>query len=653
MKQRLPHCRPRYLTLFWAGTLALACAAPTVFAATAKPKTSVADLRYGVALFHYYQQDYLSALTELMIADTRDGIQGHGDNPELIAGGISLAFGMENHAERLFYQLLQDETRPLAVRDAAWFYLGRLHYTRGNWDAAEQSFARVSDAIKPSLAAEMAALRINLQIRRDQLVPIPLKQLTPKQLREWNTFALYNMGGAFARHNDYEQARNYYRAAINTDLPPNPRTRREHLALRDKTYTAIGYSFLLEKNYTAAIKAFTYVRLSGPQAHQALLGYGWAAVEQERYVEALRPWQVLQQRSLLHPEVQEAFLALPFAYEKLGAEGEALAAYETAEQSLGAEIQRLKDMRATLTEGELLTLIGSPPQSDELLRKAPEDPTTLIAAVTDDGANWLKLDTTSIIKTRSAYLSELFAQNEFQTAVLDLRDLLRLRRIFSDWQPKLEIYADLLREKQALRERTEQQMAQQALRAQQARLSSELEQLTAGLESIQLNSDAMAFADDNARDLYRLVERAQTTLNRMRQAGEDTAEQQASLDLYRGILLWNAAQALPDRLWQAEKNRLIAHRALQDLSETSERIDLLTGANIDIAPMLARIAQLQSDTAAQLQQTDLLIGQRGSALRAQVDQHLNHQQQRLTAYLAQAHLAVARLYDTALRSQTP
>jgi hypothetical protein len=64
-----------------------------------KPKTEVADLRYGVALYHYYQQDYIPAISELMVADARDGIHGHGNNPELIAGGLSLAFGMQNHAE--------------------------------------------------------------------------------------------------------------------------------------------------------------------------------------------------------------------------------------------------------------------------------------------------------------------------------------------------------------------------------------------------------------------------------------------------------------------------------------------------------------------------------------------------------------------------
>ena len=98
---------------------------PNSFAAE-KPKSEVADLRYGVALYHYYQQDYIPAISELMIADARDGIHGHSNNPELIAGGISLAFGMQKHAEALFGHVLEDNNRPQNMRDAAWFYLGKL-----------------------------------------------------------------------------------------------------------------------------------------------------------------------------------------------------------------------------------------------------------------------------------------------------------------------------------------------------------------------------------------------------------------------------------------------------------------------------------------------------------------------------------------------
>jgi hypothetical protein len=626
---------------------------PGAFADPAK-KPAVADLRYGVSLYHYYQQDYLAALSELMVADARgQGIQGHGNHPELIAGGISLAFGMEEHAEQLFSRLLQDHSRPLTVRDAAWFYLGKLHYTRANWTQAEQSFARVSPTFSPRLAAEMAALRINLQIRQAQLTPIPLAQLERKQLRDWSPFALYNLGAAYARIGNYEQAREYYRAAVATPAPKVRQARQEHRALLDKTFTALGYTYLLEKRYGPALEAFTQVRLNSSFSQQALLGYGWAALEQKKYQEAVRPWQVLQQRSLLHPEVQEALLALPYAYEQLGAAGDALAAYQEAETLLTAEIARVQDMRATLTEGELLHLVGSEPQTEALLQEAPADPGTLVAVVTDDGANWLKLDTTSIIKTRSGYLRELFAQTAFQRAVLDLRDLLRLQRLLQEWQPRLDIYTELLQEKRAQREQTEQRLAQQALQTERDRLLAEQARLSAELDHIRTSEDYLAFATADRRALFERVERSQATLARQQQAGEDIIAAQAQLDLYRGILLWEAAQAFPDRLWQAEKVRRLSAATSAEIAARYQRINTLSQAHSDIQPQLAHLARLQADTAEYLARTDALIAAHSAALRNQVDQQLQQQQQRLTAYLAQAHLAVARLYDSALRADTP
>src|SRR5690606_16892179 len=71
-----------------------------------KPLSSVADLRYGVALYNYYQNHNLEAMTELMVAQQKGGIQGHGDNPEIMAGGFSMAYGMERHASEIFERLL-------------------------------------------------------------------------------------------------------------------------------------------------------------------------------------------------------------------------------------------------------------------------------------------------------------------------------------------------------------------------------------------------------------------------------------------------------------------------------------------------------------------------------------------------------------------
>ncbi len=628
------------------------------FAAVEKPKTEVADLRYGVALYHYYQQDYIPAITELMVADARDGIQGHGDNPELIAGGLSLAFGMQNHAEQLFTHLLQDNSRPQKVRDAAWFYLGKLQYAKGDWAGAASSFSRVSGTFNADLLAEMHSLQINLQIKQNDLVPLSIKKIEQEKLSQWEPYALYNLGAANARNGDLNTAKEFFNELTsisfsNFSSEETKQSRIEYLTLMDKAHTAIGYTYLQDKSYSAAIEEFRKVRLDGMESNQALLGYGWAAVAQEKYAEAIRPWQVLQQRSLLFPAAQEALLALPFAYEKLNAPGDALREYEHAEALLAQEIDLVRDMRETLTAGELLTLVSSKPVSASMLQELEKknEPGTLTALITDDGQNWLKLSGTSVIKTRSIYLRELFAQNDFQSAVLDLRDLLKLQALLKDWQPKLTAYQDLLQQKQHWRQQKEQQVSQHALVQKQADMQNQRDTLFTRINTIKASNDYMALADAQTRKLFANVERSVATIERMKAAGQDTAEYEARLWAVRGILLWRAAQDFAANLSALESSLSEMDAAIATSKASQERIASVIAKGQDLAPMVARIQSQQAQVDKQLLELNSVIDVRAQKLRTKVDAQLAAHEKRLSRYLAQSHLAVARLYDTALRKQ--
>lgn len=616
-------------------------------------RSSVADLRYGVALYHYYQQDYIPALSELMVADTRDGVQGHSDNPELIAGGISLAFGMQHHAESVFNTILVDERRPQSVRDAAWFYLGKLFYLRGDFAAAEQHFSRVSESFNPSLRAQMQALKINIQIRNNNFSQLNTSDV--EKLGDWTPYAFYNLGAAHARAGNFNNAQDFFEELADITIARNSRRKKEQWALQDKAYTALGYSFLAEKKYRAAIREFTKVRLEGAFANQALLGYGWTAVAQEEYDLALKPWQALRERSLMHPAVQESLLAIPYAYEKLNAQGEAVAAYHTAEELLTREIQLVKDMRATLTQGEILTLVGSEALANDEAQKILRGDNTAegapTAVITDDGQNWLKLDATSVIKTRSTYLNELFAKTLFQTAVLDLRDLLRMQKLLQQWQPKLEAYRELLLEKQSSRARHEQGEAQRKLASKHQALAAERENFSARLSAIIDSENYVALADKDTRSLYQRVERGEKILAQMNAAGQNTTDAETRLAMFKGILLWQAAQEFPARVAAQQAELKAIDDALENIAQTRRRIEEVTLTSVDIQPIIVRLDVLRKDVDQNLQRIDQLIAQQSTALRNQVDAQLASHEQRLNNYLAQAHLAVARLYDAELRKQ--
>lgn len=595
------------------------------------------ELRYGVSLYHYYQQQYLPALSELMLAEKRGGIDGQGKNPQLIEGGIRLAFGMPESAGRLFEQVLAENRTP-AQRAAAWFYLGKLRYLRAEWPEASEYLQRSEADLAPRLKREQQALQINLAIRQNATPP----ELEPqrKVLGDWTPYALYNLASAQARAGKHSLARGYYQRLV--DFPLDSDHLAEHLALRDKAHTGAGYSYLLEGNYSAAIEQFLKVRLDHTEANQALLGYGWAALEAGDYRQALKPWQALAKRPLIYAPVQESLLALPHAYEQLDAPGEALQAYDQAEVAFERELTQVENLTRDLSRTQLLAALeGSSSRADG----------GLISLATEGEHNWLTLDRTSVIETHSAYLAELFQQNPFQTRVQSLRDLLQQRALMADWLPKLEIYAQLQRDKKNQRGARTEQLARKQVLSQVELLKNRRDQLAESFASVVAERDYMALSDEERRELYQMTQSAQQSRAALDAAGRDTGEARARLRLYQGILIWRSAQEFPKRLWDNQKTLNELDAALAELQERSQRVRQITETDLDIEPALARIERHKTRVQSQLAQLDQALGAELALLSNQVSAHLLEHRERLHHYLARARLAAARLQDQALREQ--
>ena len=91
------------------------------FAVSVKPQ-QVQDLHYGEVLFHFYQEDYFTAISQLMVAQQQNLLQHHQDESELLLGGLQLSYGMPDQAERRFDRLL-DHNTDAALRNRVWYYL--------------------------------------------------------------------------------------------------------------------------------------------------------------------------------------------------------------------------------------------------------------------------------------------------------------------------------------------------------------------------------------------------------------------------------------------------------------------------------------------------------------------------------------------------
>jgi hypothetical protein len=577
---------------------------------------SVASLSYGVSLYHYYQQDYLSALSELQVAQERGEIPGNGNNPLIMRGAMSLAFGMDRSATQIFNQVLDDNSS-VQVRNGAWFYLGRMHYRRGSWETASATLDKIGGALDPTLQHEVDAMRVNVAIRTHNLAQAELSLDRKDKHSGWQPYLYYNLGTAHIRTAKLARGIDYLDQLAGMQV-----TSAEHMAIQDKGLTAAGYGLMQEQNYAAAVERFTRVRLDSPIAEQALLGYGWSALQLGDYQQALGPWQMLAARSALRPAVQEALLAVPHTYEKLGALGSALREFSTAEETFATEIARLDRLKNELQPRSLLAMLD-----------------TSVA----------KGDNEQPIDAELASLIELLSGDRFVQFSADFRDLDVLNQRLDHWRETIDIYRAMLRERSVGRAHKVSAVERADYAGKLAQITRQRDELAKALANSSDEQAIGAIADPQTRALWSRVQRAGGTLQRLQQAGEDVTEQQQQLSRYRGVLLWHASEQAIGWRWQANRQLQQLDKALVEAGETTLRTNRAIADAPDIAPFEQRLAALEQ----RLQVQAAAVASRQEAVEAAfyrtLAEHLDEQQDRLRYYQGQARLAKARLYDQAAR----
>ena len=185
---------------------------------------SVQALRYGVTLFHFYQQDYFDALSELMIAQKTVELGAHEDSAELLKGGMSLSYGMDREAERLFTAYLA-QPRQEVDHNRAWFYLAKMAWQRGQTERCATAMQNINSLDSPALAEELSYMRAQLNIRRgdhaaarEHLAQLPADS-------SWLPYHYYNMGANSAARGNWSDASQYFRNFDRLELRSDVRRR--------------------------------------------------------------------------------------------------------------------------------------------------------------------------------------------------------------------------------------------------------------------------------------------------------------------------------------------------------------------------------------------------------------------------------------------
>ena len=198
----------------------------------------------------------------------------------------------------------------------------------------------------------------------------------------------------------------------------------EILALKDKANLLLGYR-LLESGQPQSAKLYLdRVRLAGPFSNKALLGAGWVYASLGTYERALVPWTLLMKRSVTDENVQESFLAVPYAYSKLGLYGKAIQLYDNALQNFDVELAMLDRSIRNIRTGKYIQAIATNEfkQNKDWLVKLRELPEA----------------------AETYYLLDLMSSRKFQTALSNYTDLNELMERLTTWRADIESWQELV-----------------------------------------------------------------------------------------------------------------------------------------------------------------------------------------------------------------
>jgi len=642
-----------------------------------QPVTQNAKLEklYQQVLFAYYQDDLQDALLHYSLLERYypQGLQQlpehlylAANEPELLKGSISLAYGLEDQAAEIFKRLLATYDSP-EKRTKAWFALGQTYYQQGQGLKASQAFSHINrqDAQEYlSVESQDRLLYLTAQLYHQQGLGEQAgdwqQQLSSDSI--YHYYLQYNQALASLQAGDTQQGIRlleqlagepeeglpqifsslfepiFIETSISTEEQYEAQ-QQEILAIQDRVNLTLAYTLLQQGESHAAYEAFARIRREGLDGDAALLGYGWAAAKGNELQISLGIWQSLMALPQHSEYSLEAYLAAAYAFEKGFAPRQAVA-------TLQQGVQRFKRV---LTELAL---------ADQQIKQA-----SFIQALAHNYAAdhpSIELNNNGDYpETDSALLSQLVIsagmEKPFRNQLNALQQTQNLATQLREWQQRMGHYSLMLDERQTQRINRAQAMLQARVFDKLSVLQQRRDQLAELLLSAQQQQDGSSLMSVVYQQSLARLTRAQLTLSEINQQKELLqqsplkAEYAERLRRLQGILSWQANEEFAANSWQAQKALAELDLAISQTAEQQSRLLNLLAARPDYAEQRQRVAQLAERIDGQLLNNQLLQSKLVGELSAHLANNIEQFKSKVNDYVVQAQLALVRLNDQALQ----
>ena len=514
------------------------------------------------------------------------------------------------------------------VRNEAIYRLARIYFQKDQPLNALFAVERIRGDVPAGIRDDLAFLRSQVLMANGRFTEAARVLEDLQHVKSLEGFNTYNLGIALLRDGKEQEGRRYLDLAgqIESDRVLTQ-------AIKDKSNLVLGTKLLEERNFEGAKQMLDRVRLKGPFSNRALLGSGWADAYQGSFERALVPWSVLLTRQVTDPDVQEAMLAVPYAYGRLNVHSKAALLYGSALEKFSTEIDRLSASIKSIREGHFLA--------------------ALVREELKQDANW-------VVKLRELpqtpetyYLLELMASHDFQESLKNYLDLDELRKKLSTWQTDLGAFEEIIERRRAYYE-----PLLPGIDRQFRRLDSQLRLRLEQRDRIEKRLQAMLVVprpDFLATSQERVVSEQIAQLEQRVRTDSAAAPGEISgrIRRLRGVLHYNIYTDYDRRFTVAHRhlrqlNREVAHAQQQYNTFVRTRqaaTQSYQGYDGGIRRLRSRIREADATVAE-------LMARQGHLLETMAVNELTRRRERLTEFQIKARFAMADSYDRAVRDQT-
>lgn len=626
---------------------------------------------YQQVLFEYYQGNFARALTQMAVLEQRfpqglahipESLSGHQVEPELLKGGLSLVYGLDNQAADIFSRLLASHA-PTDVTAYAWLLLGKTYYQNRQFSAAAQAFEQISlDSAEEFFTTNTKDHWLYMQsqlhgfLLEEQAGDANiqwLEQLSTdsiyRQYVEYNqALALLQTGNTPQAIAQLTQLANHEQGFINRwagwieplfNTYDQEQEVQERETIRDRANLTLAYTLLQNDQPHKAFNTFENIHTDGLDAEAALLGYGWAAAKKGELQVALAIWQKLMQLPNNSEYTLEAFIASAYAYEQAFAPRQSLQVLELAVERFQQALTDLNRAQAQVNQRQfILDLLPD-------LNKPSSSRQGVDIALSQSGQKLKALQ----------LFNSVAISSEFRTGLAALQNSYQIQRQLQSWQQRMQQYDLMLDERQAERVSRAQRILKNRILEQLSQLQQRRDALAHVLARAISEQNGQIFMGQQSQNWLARVERSEQrldTINLLKQKldqGPLAESYQRRVARVKGRLLWQASEALPANKWQGQKALSALDKVMAEAKLRQQTLLEQLAAKPDLSQQRQRVSDLAKRIDNQLKQNTGLQNGLIKQLSDTFNQFIQSHKEKVGDYILQAQLAMVRLNDQALQ----